>query len=301
VLLVPLRVRGEVRGALVLMSDDQVRCAGPGELRLAEDLAHRCGMALENARLFMEAQEAVAARNEFIAIAAHELRTPLTALTLRIRSLEKLLQREQASGQAREKVLATSRQLVRLNQLIERLLDVGQINTGGLELHRQQLDVAEMMEQVVESLSEEATRLGSELKVRVEPGLTASWDRGRIEQALFNLLVNALKFGAHHPVELRAFRVNGWVRITVRDHGIGIAPEALERIFGRFERAVSSREYGGLGLGLFLTRRIAEAHDGMIHVESQPGDGATFVLDLPAGTHPMTQRGSALLPAHGPS
>jgi signal transduction histidine kinase len=290
VILAPLRVRGVVRGALVLMSDEQVRRAGPGELTLAEDLAHRCGMALENSRLYAEAQEAIAARNEFIAIAAHELRTPLTALSLRIRSVDSLLQREQASVQTREKLRASSKQLVRLNQLIERLLDVGRIHTGRLELHRQQLDVAEVVRQVVESFTEEAARVGSELRVRVEPGLTAWWDRGRIEQALFNLLANALKFGAHRPIEVTASQVNGWIRITVRDHGIGIAPEALERIFGRFERAVSSREYGGLGLGLFLTRQIAEAHDGDVHVESQPGDGATFVLDLPAGPRPPARR-----------
>jgi signal transduction histidine kinase len=177
-----------------------------------------------------------------------------------------------------------------MNQLIERLLDVGRITTGRLELNRQQLDVSELVEQVVEAFLEEAARAGSELRVRVEPGLTACWDRGRIEQALCNLLTNALKFGAPHPIEVHATRMDGWIRIRVRDHGIGIAPEALERIFERFERAVSSREYGGLGLGLFLTRRIAEAHEGMVHVESQPGDGATFVLDLPAEPRPMAQR-----------
>jgi signal transduction histidine kinase/integral membrane sensor domain MASE1 len=288
VVLTPLRVRGSVRGALVLMSDEQVHRAGRGELALAEDLAHRCGMAMENSRLFTEAHEAIEVRNEFIAIAAHELRTPLTVLTLRMRSLETMLQREQVAL-AKEKMQTTSRQLVRLNQLIERLLDVGRIHTGRLELQRQQLDVAELLEQVVESFAEEAMQAGSELRVRVEPGLTAWWDPGRIEQALFNLLANALKFGAPHPIEVQASRVGTRIRIKVRDHGIGIAPGALERIFGRFERAVPSSEYGGLGLGLFLTRRIAEAHGGMIHVESQPGDGATFVLDLPGGQHSMAQ------------
>jgi len=286
VVLAPLRLCGSVSGVLVLMSDEQVRRPGPAELTLAEDLAHRCGLALENARLFTEATEAIQARNEFIAIAAHELRTPLTALTLRMRSLETQLQRKQVE-QAREKVRTTARQLTRLNQLIERLLDVGRIHTGRLELQRQQLDVEHLVEQVVESFSEEATRAGSQLRARVEPGLTAYWDGGRIEQALFNLLANALKFGAPRPIELEAYRQNGWIRITVRDHGIGIPPEALERIFGRFERAVSSREYGGLGLGLFLTRRIAEAHGGMIHVESQPGEDATFVMELPNGQAPL--------------
>ncbi|HEY0092994.1 MAG TPA: HAMP domain-containing sensor histidine kinase, partial [Archangium sp.] len=219
--------------------------------------------------------------------AAHELRTPLTALTLRMQSLHALLRRERASETAREKVRATSRQLERLSQLVERLLDVGRITTGQLELHREAVDVSGLVEQVLDAFDEEATRAGSALRWEAEPGLIAWWDRGRIEQALINLLTNALKFGAGHPIELHVSAQQGGVRIAVRDHGIGIPPEALERIFERFERAVSSRRYAGLGLGLFLTRQIAESHGGTIHVESRPGEGATFVLQLPRGHRPV--------------
>jgi signal transduction histidine kinase len=298
VVLAPLWFRGNVRGALVLMSDERSCVEGSAALTLAEDLAHRCGMALESARLYMEARDAVEARNEFIAIAAHELRTPLTALHLRMRSLGALLQREHASEEAREKLRATSRQLGRMGQLIERLLDVGRITTGQLKLHREQVDVGELVEHVVETFTEEASRVGSEFRVETSEGLTAWWDRGRIEQALTNLLANALKFGAGHPIELSVCLQSSWVRIAVKDHGIGIAPEALERIFERFERAVSSRRYGGLGLGLFLTRQIAESHGGTIHVESAPGTGATFVLLLPVGHQPQADREAA---AHPPS
>ncbi|WP_407736090.1 MASE1 domain-containing protein [Hyalangium sp.] len=293
VVLAPLRIRGSVRGALVFMKDERAVCEGRMDLALAEDLAHRCGMALESARLFMEAQEAIEARNEFIAIAAHELRTPLTALTLRMRSLDALLQRERASHEVREKLRATFRQIVRLTQLIERLLDVGRITTGRLELHREQVDVNGLVEQLVESFAEEASRAGSELRIKGDMGLMAWWDRGRIEQALANLLANALKFGMGHPIEVLVTRQGPWVRIAVRDEGIGIAPEALERIFERFERAVSSRRYGGLGLGLFLTRQIAESHGGTIHVESTPGTGATFVLQLPVGQQPQAEQEAA--------
>ncbi|WNG55018.1 hypothetical protein F0U59_09705 [Archangium gephyra] len=286
VVLAPLWVRDQVQGVLVLMSDERAHGAEAAELSLAGELAYRCGMALENARLYAEAQQAIEARNEFIAIAAHELRTPLTVLTLRMRSLDTLLRRERASEAAREKVRATSRQLERLSQLVERLLDVGRITTGKLELHREAVDVAELVEQVLDTFDEEAARAGSPLRLEAEPGLTAWWDRGRIEQALINLLANALKFGAGHPIDIHASAEGGLVRIAVRDHGIGIAPEALERIFERFERAVSSRRYGGLGLGLFLARQIAESHGGAIHVESRPGEGSSFVLLLPPGQRP---------------
>ncbi|AKJ00757.1 signal transduction histidine kinase [Archangium gephyra] len=286
VVLAPLWVRDQVQGVLVLMSDERAHCAEVAERSLAEELAYRCSMALESARLYAEARQAIEARNEFIAVAAHELRTPLTALTLRMQSLHALLRREQASENAREKVRATSRQLERLSQLVERLLDVGRITTGQLELHREEVDVAGLVEQVLDAFDEEATRVGSPLRWEVEPGLTAWWDRGRIEQALINLVTNALKFGAGRPIEVHVSAEGGAVRIAVRDHGIGIAPEALERIFERFERAVSSRRYGGLGLGLFLTRQIAESHGGTIHVESRPGEGSTFELLLPLGQRP---------------
>jgi signal transduction histidine kinase len=115
------------------------------------------------------------------------------------------------------------------------------------------------------------------------PGL---WDRTQLEQALTNLLGNALKFGAGRPIEIEVEALEGRARLIIRDHGIGMAPEALERVFGRFERAVSTREYGGLGLGLFLTRQIVEAHGGTIQASSQPGAGATFVLELPASPLP---------------
>ncbi len=287
VVLAPLLARGHIQGVLVLMRDERARFAGSEDLAFAEELAHRFCMALENARLFAEAQQAIEMRNEFIAIAAHELRTPLTALTLRMRSVSALLHLECVPEPAREKVRAMSRQLGRMTQLVERVLDVGRIATRRLELQREQVDVSELVERVVETFAEEAHRVGSALRVEAEAGLQAWWDPGRVDQALSNLLANALKFGAGHPIEVHVSSEGGWVRLAVRDHGIGIAPEALERIFERFERAVSSRRYGGLGLGLFLTRWIVESHGGTIHVESHPGAGSTFVLQLPAGAQPV--------------
>ncbi|MFL5350084.1 MAG: MASE1 domain-containing protein [Hyalangium sp.] len=287
--LAPLWGRGAVQGGLVLMKDDSAHHAGAEDIALAEDLANQCSMALESAHLYAEAHQAIEARNEFITIAAHELRTPLTALSLHVQSLDALLRRENASEVAREKLRATSRQVRRLSQLVERVLDVGRITSGRLELHREEVDVGEWVEQVVGSFAEEAARADSAVRVELQAHVTAWWDRGRIEQALVNLLANAIKFGAGHPIEVQVSREGRWVRIAVRDHGIGIAPEARERIFERFERAVSSREYGGLGLGLFLTRQMVESHGGTIHVESHAGDGSTFVLQIPIGEQPADE------------
>jgi signal transduction histidine kinase len=239
--------------------------------------------ALTLAATVAEAHQAIEARNEFITMAGHELRTPLTSLTLRMQHLEALLRREKRAEVACDQVRTVSRQLKRLAQLVERVLDVGRMASGRLEIQREAVDVVGLVEQVAATFAEEAARTGSELRISSPASLAAWWDRGRIEQALANLLANALKFGAGHPIDIRVSSDGVCVGIEVRDRGIGIAPEALTRIFERFERAVPLRHYGGLGLGLYLTQEIARAHGGTVRARSRPGQGAVFVLKLPVG------------------
>jgi signal transduction histidine kinase len=280
--------RGRVLGGLALVMAGRTHPPGPRVATFVEDLAHHCALALESARLLAESQQAIFARDEFLAVAAHELRTPLTALKLRMQSLLRQLRRGPATEEMFSGFHAAARQVTRLGRLVESLLDVGRINTGRLELEREPVDLVELVRDMVEHFSGELGRAGCEVRVRAQGRVTGLWDRTRLEQALTHLLGNALKFGAGQPIELTVESRDGQARLLVRDQGIGVAPEALERIFGRFERAVSSREYGGLGLGLFLTQRIAEAHGGRIHVTSEPGAGATFLLELPASPLPPT-------------
>jgi signal transduction histidine kinase len=288
--LVPVRVRGRVVGALALVADMEGRPVVRRDVVLAEDLAHRCAMALEHARLLDEAHEAVAVRDEFMAVAAHELRTPLATLTLRLQGLMGLLRREGGDGRVVEKLGIVSRQVTRLTELVESVLEVGRADTGRLELRRERVDLSGLVEEVVVRFMGEAARSGSELRLKgVERGVTGWLDPARVEQALIGLLVNAVKFGAGHPVEVELRQLDGRARLTVTDRGIGIPPEARERIFGRFERAVSKDQYGGLGLGLFLTRQIAEAHGGTVRVGSEAGTGATFELELPVEPRPPLQ------------
>ncbi|HEX5753031.1 MAG TPA: HAMP domain-containing sensor histidine kinase [Archangium sp.] len=152
----------------------------------------------------------------------------------------------------------------------------------------------------MERFSEELGRAGCEVSLSLQPHVTGRWDRARLEQALTHLLSNAAKFGARRPIRLLVSQGGGTARLVVEDQGIGVSPEALERIFGRFERAVPTQEYGGLGLGLFLTRQIVEAHGGSIHVTSRPGEGATFVLELPASPPGSYMAGPAPWP-HPPA
>ncbi len=239
-------------------------------------------LAREREQLVVELRNAVRARDEFLQIASHELKTPLTPLVLQLETLGRALgnagvQNEQLS----EKLARATRQTLRLSRLIESLLDVSRITAGRFELELEPLELAGLVQDVVERFRAEARKAGSEIVANAEPPIVGRWDRQRLEQILSNLLSNAIKYGGGKPIVVDTSVANGTVRIAVKDQGIGIARDALGRIFARFERAVSMRNFSGLGLGLFIARQFAEAHGGTIVVHSQPGTGSTFTVVLP--------------------
>ncbi len=230
-----------------------------------------------------ELREAVRARDEFLHIASHELRTPLTSLGLQLDGLRaavaptKALDRERINAKAE----VARRQVRRLGALVSELLDVSRIAEGEVLVEAEDADLVASARAVAERLGADAARAGSALRIVAPDTVHARFDPVRVEQALTHLVANALKYGAGKPVDLVVQRDGATARVLVRDRGIGIEPAARERIFDRFERAVSSRHYGGLGLGLFLARRIVEAHGGTIAVDSTPGEGSTFSVELP--------------------
>jgi signal transduction histidine kinase len=130
-------------------------------------------------------------------------------------------------------------------------------------------------------LAPEARRADCAVVLDAAGGLVGSWDRARLEQVVTNLLSNAIKYGAGAPIDVRVWRDGARARLSVRDRGIGLDAAEASRIFERFERAVSARHYGGLGLGLYIVSRIVEAHGGSVTVDSRRGEGATFTVDLP--------------------
>jgi signal transduction histidine kinase len=176
---------------------------------------------------------------------------------------------------------SAGRQVKRLAELVERLLDVSRIAGGRLNLNKAPMDLARTVREVADDFREPAHQAGIALTVNASDEVQGVWDRARIEQVIVNLLANALKYGNGRPVEVCVDRRDGLARVLVKDHGIGVSREDAERIFGRFERAVPISNYGGLGLGLYITRHIVDAHGGIIRVESEPGAGATFIVELP--------------------
>jgi PAS domain S-box-containing protein len=262
----PLKQGGELLGMVVTFVDVTGR-------RRAE---------AERARLLQEAREAIRARDDFLAIASHELRTPLTPLRLGLQRTQKLLQAPGYSdAELRERLATVDRQVVRINRLVDSLLDLSRLQRGTLQLQTERLDLAALVREVVERSREVLVQSGCEALLDASEPVWVSADRLRMEQVVENLLSNAVKYGAGQPVGVRCVADEGLARLSVQDRGIGIAPEDQKRIFERFERASSVRHYGGFGLGLFILREIVEAHGGRVSVQSQPGTGATFTVVLP--------------------
>jgi signal transduction histidine kinase len=286
-MIVPLVARGRLLGILTFACGPDRRPYAAGDLELAEDLAHRAALAVDNARLFAQAQDAIRVRDEFLSIASHELRTPLTPLQLQLQRLlgvrNKSLVESMPPDKLRGVLSRCARQVERLASLIDDLLDVSRISSGRLRLEIDGLvDLAELVRDVTGRHTEEIARAACPLTVVApEEPVLGTWDRRRLEQVVENLVSNAVKYGAGTAIEIVVSDGIDQAALLVRDHGIGIPADKISRIFDRFERAVSARAYGGLGLGLYITHQIVEAHRGSIRVDSQQGEGATFTVELP--------------------
>ncbi|AFE08174.1 sensory box histidine kinase [Corallococcus coralloides DSM 2259] len=282
---VPLLAREHALGALTLARMAGGGRYGPADFALAQELARRAAMALDNARLYQQAQLAIGLRDEFLSIASHELKTPVTSLQLSVQGLTRLA-RAGALGITRVDAVTHSlevieRQAKRMAKLVNTLLDVSRIQAGKLELEFEEVDLAALVRDVAARFAPELATSGTRLQVHADTAMPGVWDRSRLDQIVTNLLSNAIKYGEGRPIEVRVEGDAVMARLEVRDQGIGIPAERHARIFRAFERAVSSRHYGGLGLGLHIVNQLVERLGGSVRVESEAGQGATFTVELP--------------------
>jgi PAS domain S-box-containing protein len=237
-------------------------------------------------RAHRQAERAIRIRDEFLSIASHELRTPLSALLVQLGGMQLTLRDGALTAPVKlersdRKIAAALRHVGRLTKLVDDLLDIARFGTQRLTLELEEVNLAEVVREVVDRFVDVARQAGCDLAVEAPPQIVGRWDRTRVEQVMTNLLSNAVKYGRGQPIEVALQSGEDAAHLSVCDHGIGIATADQPRIFDRFERAVSAEHYGGLGLGLYIARTIVEAHGGAIHVQSSPGAGATFTVDLP--------------------
>ena len=291
-LILPLRTRREMLGALVIAANDPERAMTDEKLPLAEVLAERAALAIENAKLYTEQVDArrkvedlSRLKDEFLSIASHELRTPVTSIK-GYTQLAKTLIRENDLVTSEEYLDVALDQIDRMSRLILELLDVSRIETGRLEIRREPIPWSTFVCDVVHRHHTAVSERRFQLNVPVSNKRIIG-DRDRLEQVLGNLMENAVKYspdGSDIVVSLE--EKDDQLMTSVADHGIGIPADEIGQVFERFHRGrqVSSTNYGGLGLGLYITKQIVERHGGSIWVESREGQGTTFSFSLPVAS-----------------
>ncbi|MES2803193.1 MAG: PAS domain-containing sensor histidine kinase [Bdellovibrionota bacterium] len=249
--------------------------------KLAEE-QHKLLLQEQFARI--EAEKMIQQRDDFISIAAHELRTPLTSISLQNQLIAKFLPTLIGTPNV-EKLMSLTQncqaQIERLTKLVENLLDVTRATTGRLVLDKTEVNLSELIQRISKGLEVELNKTKCKLELQLDPLVKGMWDAARLEQVLVNLLSNAMKFGKGQPIVISAKAEGAFAVLRVQDHGIGISNEDQVRLFNRFERAVSITSFGGLGLGLYISRQLVTAHGGTIRVQSELGTGTTFIVELP--------------------
>ncbi|HET8645529.1 MAG TPA: HAMP domain-containing sensor histidine kinase, partial [Vicinamibacteria bacterium] len=282
-LVVPLASRGRPIGVLWLAGTDGRHSFGPHEMAIARELAERAGAALDNARLYREAQQANRVKDEFLATLSHELRTPLNAIV----GWTHLLRTGGLDSPTTQRALATIERNARLqSQLIADILDVSRIVSGKLRIESEPVDLSGVVAAALDAVRPSAEAKGVRLAADLPPaGIAVLGDAGRLQQVAQNLLQNAVKFTDRGGEVHAALRPSGRaLELVVRDTGAGIAADFLPHVFERFRQGDSSttRPHGGLGLGLAITRHLVEVHGGSVEAASDgAGRGATFTVRLP--------------------
>lgn len=257
------------------------------QLHMLLDLEKRARLRAEV--LASNLQLAIQSRDDFLSIASHELKTPLTSLKLQLqmtkRRIDPTMNFSSKETFNADKLLnffnTSDRQINRLTELIDDLLDVSKIRAGKIEYRYEKVNVLSLVNEVVERFADQLENARCQIELKISPEIVAIWDRIRMEQVLTNLLSNAVKYAPEKPIHISVIQINNRISLIVKDHGPGISNCQKQKIFERFERATSSRNISGLGLGLFIVSEIVKSHDGNVRVESEEGHGASFIVDIP--------------------
>jgi len=271
------------------------------KLEVRQRVAEREATVRELNQVQDELQHALRMRDEFMSMVAHELRTPLNTLYLEAQMRRLQLERGNMAAFAPEQlermVARDMRQIHAMVRLIDDMLDVSRIRSGKLSIRTGAVDLEALLQRIVGDLAQQAADVQSELRLLIVQPVAGTWDEFRIEQVIVNLLTNALRYGGGKPIDVRLHADSQCARIEIADQGPGIPEDVLPRIFEPFERGQMENVPKGLGLGLYISRQLAEAHGGTLTARSKPGEGSVFIFTLPRTEQaaPAGEAGKSLL------
>lgn len=279
VMIVPLLIEKKAIGAISFVATN--RHFNDADLAIAEELAHRASLAIENARLYNNAQEAIALRDDFISVASHELKTPITSVKIFTQVLQK-----HATLNADEKASLSlgkmDKQIDKLTELIYNMLNIAKIQTGQMEFAEKEFDFDAMVHEVVDVLQHMTSK--HQIIVLGKTNKKLKGDEDRIGQVFSNLISNAIKYSPHaDKVVITLTSKKNHIGVSIQDFGIGMDKQHLNKIFNRFYRVSGNTDktFPGLGIGLYISKEIIARHNGKLWAESVPGKGSTFYITLP--------------------
>jgi PAS domain S-box-containing protein len=282
---VPIKIRGNVIGSISLLITSDRDNFDETDLATAVEVGRLASICIENSKLYRSSQDAIKQRDEFISIASHELKTPITSLKIQLQLADRLASSSESgfieASYVKKLTTISNKQINRITLLVEDMLDISRISSGKLALNLTKTDVSQFVTEVLLRFESQLDALKIDFESHIEENIIAECDSFRIEQVLINLLTNAIRYGDNKPIKAILSKHRNTVRFQIIDQGPGIASKDLERIFERFERAISADNISGLGLGLFISRQIMEQHHGSLTVESTVGQGSIFTFQFP--------------------
>lgn len=282
---IPLQIRGKIIGAINIFTSKDRPDFDDIDYTLALELARNASVSIDNATLYKDAKSAVQLRDDFISIASHELRTPLTSLNLQIEVLNNLvtaLQGETEVHALMKKFLgSTNKQIKRLTRLVDDMLDISRITSGKMNHNARTVNLTSLTREVLDRFKDQLRSYQIETALFCTGEIEVKCDPERMDQVITNFMTNAIRYGGKKPIHIILEETRDRVILKIKDHGRGINKSDQERIFNRFERAHTAEDVDGLGLGLYINNQIVKEHGGKILIDSEPGKGATFIVELP--------------------